>query len=144
MQAHHTYTRTVKRKTHRKAHSKDHCNRKTPSTLFLPNFFRRTIKQINTHTCTHSHTQIGSSSELVIFSRRYKSFSSSVVNWAFSECWPVCHCMHRLFVHSERRNKISRDYPLGENPQEVSRSARVQFSFVSRCQGGRHHLEWVR
>lgn len=92
---------------------------------------------------THLHVDTGSSSQPVVYSERYKSFSSSVVNWAFSECWPVCHCVHRRFVHSERRKKISQDYPWGENPQEASRSARVHFSVVWMCQGG-EALSWMR
>lgn len=92
---------------------------------------------------TLTHMDTGSGSQPVVLSRRYKSFSSSVVNWAFSECWPVCHCVHRHFVRSERRKKISRDYPRGENPQEASRSARVHFSVVSKCQGG-EATSWMR
>lgn len=84
---------------------------------------------------TDWHAAAGSRSQPVVSSsRRYKSFTSSVVNWAFSECWPVCHCVHRRFVRSERRKKIRGDYPQGENPQEASRSARVHCGSLQ-CQG---------
>lgn len=86
-----------------------------------------TEKQRATAVTTGAQKHTGGAIQPVVVSRRHKSFTSSVVNWAFSECWPVCHCVRKRFVHSERRKKISGDYPRGENPQEASWSARVHF-----------------
>lgn len=88
------------------------------------------------------------SNKLVFLSGRDKSFPRSVVNWAFSECGPVCHCWSQdpdtlcAVGGGGGRNKVSTDYPPSENTQAVS--ARGLLSFVRRSQSEGHHHQWVK
>lgn len=55
---------------------------------YTPSYTTDTFSAHFMHIYTHTQAA-GAPSALSLL---LKSFPLSVVNWAFSECWPVCHC----------------------------------------------------